>query len=376
MRKFKFSAAATLAVTLAFVPAAAAYADEIGVPTEDVMTVSTFAGTGGHGYIDSESAHFNIPANIFSGSGNRLFVADTFNNLIRAVTHEGVTSRILGDILSHDENSFPHGFHNDGTVYEALLNRPTAGLLTDDGRIFIVDSQNHSVRMIDGDSVYTFAGRYAGFADGDFEAARFNNPTDIAAYTDGRFVIADTGNHSIRLLDNDGNVSTIAGAGNEPGFADGPLSEARFNGPMGVAVSQDGRIFVADTGNHLIRVIEDGMVSTLAGTVSPYEGEDGFDDLTMSGGFADGAEAWFNLPMGIAVFDDVLIVADSANHTIRAVNLSNGNTVILAGNGEPGYTNGSAPQAAFHFPSGVYVRADVLYVADSGNNIIRRMPLR
>jgi len=371
MSKISFIKRAVAAIT------AAAMLPVTVIAAEDTMVVSTFAGTGGHGYTDGTSAHFNIPSGIFSGSDNRLFVADTFNNLIRAITAGGVTSRILGDILDHDENGFPQGFYRDGTIYETLLNRPTAGLLTDDGRLFIVDSQNHVIRMIEGNEVYTLAGRYEGFADGAFEAAKFNNPTDIAAYAEGKFIIADTANHSIRLLDDDGNVSTIAGICDEPGFIDGPLSEARFNSPMGVAVSQDGeRIFVADTGNHLIRVIEDGMVSTLAGTPNLYEGEDDFgDDPIMSGGFANGAEAWFNLPVGIAVFDDVLIVADSANHMIRAVNLNDGNTVTLAGNGEVGYANGPAEEATFHFPSGVYVRADVLYIADSGNNVIRRMPL-
>ena len=371
MSRVNFIKKAVAAVTVAAMLPATVMAAE-------GTTVSTFVGTGGHGYRDGAAAHFNIPASMFSGSGNQLFVADTFNNLIRAVTTQGVTSRIVGDILAHDEHNFPHGFHRDGTTSEALLNRPTAGLMTDDGRIFIVDSKNHSIRMMEGDNVYTFVGRDAGFADGDFETARLNNPTDIAAYTEGRFIIADTANHSIRLLDNNGNLSTIAGVHNQPGFVDGPLSEARFNSPMGVAVSEDGeRIFVADTGNHLIRVIEDGVVSTLAGTPNSYEGEDDFGDgPIMLGGFADGAEAWFNLPMGIVVSGDVLIVADNANHMIRAVSLSNGNTITLAGSGEIGYTNGPAATASFHFPNGVYVRADVLYIADSGNNVIRRMPLR
>jgi DNA-binding beta-propeller fold protein YncE len=372
MSKMNFFKKTVAAVTVAAMLPATVMA------AEGAINVSTFVGTGGHGYRDGATAHFNIPANVFGGSGNQLFVADTFNNLIRAVTTHGVTSRIVGDIVGYDEHNFPHGFHRDGATSEALFNRPTAGLVADDGRVFIVDSRNHAIRMMDRTRVYTFVGREAGFADGNFETARLNNPTDIAAYTEGKFVIADTGNHSIRLLDSSGNISTIAGEHNHPGYVDGPLSAARFNSPMGVAVSEDGeRIFVADTGNHLIRVIENGVVSTLAGTPTPYEGEDDFGDgPVMVGGFANGEDALFNLPMGITVSDDMLIVADNANHLIRAVSLIDGNTTTLAGSGEIGYRNGSAEESTFHFPSGVYVMADVLYIADSGNNVIRRMPLK
>jgi len=92
------------------------------------------------------------------------------------------------------------------------------------------------------------------------------------------------------------------------------------------------------------------------------------------GGFADGYQALFNLPVGLALWGDVLLVADSVNHRIRAV-LPGGRTLTLAGSGYADFADGPPARAAFHFPRGVFVQGDYAYVADTGNNMIRRLPL-
>lgn len=114
--------------------------------------------------------------------------------------------------------------------------------------------------------VYRFAGgEDPGFVDGSFSAARFNDPQAFAFRSDGYLVVADTGNHSIRLVSPSGNVSTLAGS--EEGFADGPGPTARFNGPVAVAVGPDDTIYVADSENQRIRSISPtGEVDTYAST--------------------------------------------------------------------------------------------------------------
>ncbi|HBZ47964.1 MAG TPA: gluconolaconase, partial [Stenotrophomonas sp.] len=116
----------------------------------------------------------------------------------------------------------------------------------------------------------------------------------------------DTGNHVIRRIGTDGVVSTIAGDGTA-GYADGPAAQARFDGPMGVAVDAGGRVFVADTWNDRIRVIEpDGQVRTLAGGDAP--------------GNVDGAGVGARLDTPVALALDShgnLLIADLLNAAIR-----------------------------------------------------------
>ena len=160
---------------------------------------------------------------------------------------------------------------------------------------------------LDGD-FHLLAGGREGFADGVGAAAAFNTPSGIALDGHGNLYVADTGNHAIRKLTRQGVVTTLAGDG-MPGFADGVGGQARFNGPMGVAVDGAGRVFVADTWNDRIRVIEaDGRVWTLAGGDRP--------------GFADGKgdQARFDTPTAIAVdADGVAWVADMNNDALRTV---------------------------------------------------------
>lgn len=347
--------------------------DVVGNPENVVQTV---AGTGSHGAIDGASAQFNLPIGIFGRVGGGLYVADTNNNLIRRIDTYGYTHRVAGDILTLDEHNFPHGFYRDADASNALFNRPAAIVSDGGGMVFIADSENNAIRVISGGNVYTFAGggQY-GHADGDMSGASFNHPGAIAIGPDGSIYVADTRNHTIRRIDQNGNVTTIAGVPGTYGYRDGESDQALFRYPMGIAVSEDGMIFVADTGNHVIRVIEYDYVWTLAGSVMfprdvAWVQPGDFDEVPL-GGFADGYWAMFNMPMGIALWGDVLIVADRANHMIRAVCLS-GATATLAGTGYAGHADGLLFEAELHLPSGVYVRDNTIYIADTGNNLIRK----
>jgi len=348
-----------------------------GIP----VGVQTLAGTGLSGARGGESAQFNLPASVFSGADGGLLIMDTYNNLIRAVDESGEVNLLSGNIAGLDSFGFPRGDFRDGPLSTARFNRPIGGVTDELGRVFIADSENHAIRVIIDENVFTFAGNgEAGYLDGTLENARFNHPAAIAIGPGGSLFIADTLNHVIRRIDTEGEVTTVAGVVHSYGQADGAYDEAMFFSPMGIAVNADGVIFVADTGNHLIRVIEDGRVSTLAGTIvfpADVEWEDAedadFDELPL-GGFADGYEAMFNLPAGLAIWGNTLVVADSANHRIRIIEAT-GETFTLAGTGYPDYTDGMPDEAAFHLPRGVYVSGDTLYIADTGNNLIRVMAL-
>ncbi len=192
---------------------------------------------------------------------------------------------------------------------------------------------------------------------------RFDTPHGVAVDASGNIYVADTNNNTIRLITNSGGmltVSTVAGTAGQAGNADGAGGAAQFNGPTGLAVDASGNVYVADTGNNTIRKI---TVSAGVGTVSTL-----LDNST-------GLPAQFNGPQDVAVDGSGNIyVADTANDTIDMITPT-GTVSILAGvTGVPGH--GDTP-AHFNFPYGVTVDATSanLYVADSGNNTIRRITL-
>src|ERR1044071_8115683 len=136
-----------------------------------------------------------------------------------------------------------------------------------DGTVYVADAgeSNRIRKMVPDGTVTTLAGGAEGFADGVGTAASFNTPSGLALANDGNLFLAETGNNRIRKVTPEGQVSTVAGDGTA-GYVDGPASQARFNVPMGIAVDARGNIYVADTYNDRIRMITpDSLVSTIAG---------------------------------------------------------------------------------------------------------------
>ena len=185
------------------------------------------------------------------------------------------------------------------------------------------------------------------------QAEGLHTPSGIAVDAQRKMLVADSGRHAIYGAEYAPVI--LAGVGNEPGFADGELRSAKFNGPTGIAAGADGKIFVADTYNDRIRIIENGVVSTLAGS---------------SRGFADGigASAQFDTPLGLAMWGERLLVADAGNRRIRVVE-PDGRVWTLAGNGGSDLVDGFPLQASFVRPTAIAVSPDgAIYVAD-GNAI-------
>ena len=259
---------------------------------------------------------------------------------------------------------------------------PFGVAIAEDGTVYVSDAgDSNLIRKISPEgNVTVLAGGNEGFADGAGARASFNTPSGLAIDADGNLYVADTGNNRIRKVTPEGVVSTIAGDGTA-GYADGPAAQAKLNGPIGVAVDQNGNVYVADTYNDRIRKIStDGQVTTIA------SGET------------------FNTPCGIAVAaDGALTVADTGNNQIRRI-APDGNAWTLAINDtdlsrpvglaithdnflyvtELGrsrviqVTPESASYAIatqFNQPTGVAIRRDApeLYVADSGTYLVRKL---
>lgn len=214
-----------------------------------------------------------------------------------------------------------------------------------------------------GDEIYAsdgLNGKILRIANGktDVFANGFDTPSAIALDKGGNLIVADSGSHTIKSVNSKGEVSTLAGVENHAGFADGDAATAIFNAPVGVAVGDDGTIFVADTYNDRVRVIENGKVTTLAG------GDAGFSN-------GNGANAKFHTPTGLAIWQDKLLVGDTGNRMIRVVE-SDGRVWTLAGNGDGDLKDGLLLEASFVQPTAVAVdKNGSIFVADG--NAIRRI---
>lgn len=268
-----------------------------------------------------------------------------------------VVSTLSGDGISG---------YSAANVAQARWNYPYSACSDLLGNIYVADTENQVIRVVRPDgTVRIVAGRLnsRGTEDGGPNVARFNSPLGIACGGDRSLYIADTGNHSIRRIDSSGNVSTVAGKTGVNGSSDGVATKARFSSPAAVAIDGSGTLYVADTSNHVIRTVApDGYVKTLAGHARVAGSADGF---------ATAAE--FAFPFGLAFTPNgELLVADSGNHTIRAVTVSGAVRTLYGVAGLRGAIDGDGATARFARPTGLAAdAAGNVLVADTDNNRIR-----
>ncbi len=250
------------------------------------------------------------------------------------------------------------------TVVNGGLNQPTGIAVDSAGWLYVAESGNHRILKISpAGAISVFAGSgVAGNLNGTGTAAQFNTPYGVAIDAAGYVYVADHGNHRFRKISPAGVVTTFAGS--TPGFLNANGTSAQFNDPHAVAVEQStGNVYITETANHRVRKITpSGDVTSVAG--SSVGNQDG-----------TGAGVMFHDPLGIAIYSDGnLYVADNGNNRIRRVTAPAGVTTTLAGN-LTGFTDGFGLSARFNFPTGIGIRDNIAYVADSGNNRVRMVNL-
>jgi sugar lactone lactonase YvrE len=236
------------------------------------------------------------------------------------------------------------------------------------GNFYLAESTAGTIRKITAQGVVTvFAGSVGqiGSADGAGSAARFSSPTRVAADSAGNVYVTDTGNSTIRKISSTGVVTTIAGQPGKCGTQDGVGTQALFCNPKGIAIDGTGKLFVADTKNNTIREISpSGQVTTLAGQAGVCANIDGGvavatfcqpGDVTV--------DRWNNV-----------YVADTANSTIRMIDPKGKVTTLAGMAGVCGAADGATGNSRLCSPGGITVDSkDNLYVSDTGNSTIRRI---
>ncbi len=297
---------------------------------------------------------------IADAQSNRLFIADSNHNRI-------VVTRLDGTFLETIGSGAPGAA--DGAYDKANFFRPQ-GLALDGDTLYVADTENHLLRKVDlkAQTVKTIAGtgkqsnEY--FKTGPARTVGLNSPWDLQLV--GRTLyIAMAGPHQIWKLDLEKDeVSTYAGSGREA-RRDGPLLEAGFAQPSGLAT--DGkRLFVADSESNIVRAIEfeTGMVTTLVGG-------DLFDFGDVD---ATGNDVRLQHPLGLLALGDKVLIADTYNHKIKQLDPETRTVKSLFGGGGPGQADGS--KASFYEPGGLSFANDKLFIADTNNHAIRVVDFR
>jgi hypothetical protein len=266
------------------------------------------------------------------------------------------------------------GFSGDGgPAASAKISYPSGVVLDNAANVFFADTHNQRIRKVTANTtISTVAGNgtkgYKGDG-GPATSAELNYPTGVArSFTDGTLYIADTGNNRIRKVSPTGTITTYAGTGQSgyTGDTGGAATKAMLSAPTGLAVDTSGNLFIADTGNNVVRevVAATGNIVTIAGT-----GKCG-----LSGNSGPATKAKLCAPSGVAVSGTTVLISDTANSQVRKV--SGGTITAFAGTGSSGFSGDGGQAASAKISAPLGVSEDPLgdvYIVDAGNARIRQV---
>lgn len=333
-----------------------------------VLLTSILAACGGSSSSSSPSSSTAISGLTLDAAGTTLLVANTGAHVVETLNPSLASPTVTVLAGATDQAGTAEG---TTTQSAGRFNNPV-GITAMGGDYYVTDTGNSGIRKLTTAGVISnVAGRLGsiGSTDGSGSGAYFYLPKGIA--NDGTYLyVTDTYNHTIRQVTTAGVVTTLAGYAGSSGTADGTGSTARFNTPYGVAVDPVCGVpgacdlYVSDDANHAIRIV------TTAGVVTTLAGTIG----TSGSANGTGTAATFYGPAGIVTDGTDVYVADSGNHLIRKIVIATGAVTTVAGTaGTAGSTNGTGTAAKFSFPIGLALDAanGILYVSDQGYTKVR-----
>ncbi len=289
-------------------------------------------------------------------AGGRIFISDSGNNRILAIDPEGRIVKVIGGgAAGREDGPFERArfFHPQGLAWDERAEA-----------LYVADTENHLIRRVDMKSGEVSSVLGTGVQGGRSSGGRgvslaINSPWDLLLL-DGRLIIAMAGPHQLWSFDlESGQAAPLAGSGWED-LRDGPAMEAALAQPSGL--STDGRtVYFADSETSSIRKLENGRVSTLVG-----EGLFEFGDIDGSAG-----KARFQHPLGVLWHSGRLYVADTYNNKIRLLEPGRGRVTALIGTGESGFADGPAARATLNEPNDIKHFNGKFYITDTNNSLIR-----
>ena len=343
--------------------------------------ISTVAGTGVWGYSGdgraASSATIRNPQGVAVDSLGNLYIADSVNQVVREV------NSITGQISTVVGNGGVGYTGDGGPATKATLNSPASIAFDGAGNLYIADQGNNTIRKVDATTqqISTVAGGGLrasgpdGLGDGGpATSALLNGPNDVTVDAAGALYIADSMNGLVRRVDAvTGVISVVAGGGNgsgTDGIGDGAAaSNSRLNDPLSVALDTSGNVYIADTGNSMIRRVDatSKIITAIAGNgISGYSGDLG-----------PATSANLKSPAGVRL-DSAgnIYIADKGANVIRQVNSASGLIRTIAGTGAQRFVGdgGSPVNATLNAPAGLALDSNgTVYVADLANNAVRKI---
>lgn len=343
---------------------AAADVGDVAVACSAVQAqVSTFAGSGTIGSVNGNgsAASFYLPYSVVLDKSGSLLVSDTATNLVRKISPAGDVTTFAG--------GGNNGTSQDGNGAAASFSGLSGLALDATGNAYAAEFGGNRIRKITpAADVTTLAGSGAiGSLDGHGTSATFKTPSSVATDAAGNIYVLEFIGAVVRKITPAGDVTTLAGSGTA-GFADGTGTAASFGQAYGIATDAAGNIYVADSSNNRIRKITPGgVVTTLAGS-----GQAGAADG------AGNSASFHQPSGLTVDSDGIIYVADTGNSLLRKITPAGVVSTIAGQPGVLGAQNGIGTAATFKQPYGVTVdAAGNLYVADTFNNLIRKVtPVR
>ena len=331
--------------------------------------ITTIAGNGSSGFSGdgglATEASLRNPEALAVGPDGSVYILDEDNDRIRKVDSAGIITTVAGNGNS--------GFSGDGGfAINAAIEDAEGIAVGHDNSLYIANDDYHRIRKVDPNGIITtMAGTgVSGFSgDGGLAInAWLNDPHAVAVADDCTVYIADTNNNRIRRIGPDGIITTVAGNGIDGDSGDGgPAILAALDHPRGIAIADNGDLYIADTDNHRIRRVDSrGVITTVAGNgIRQFSGDGGLATL-----------ASLKNPESVAIAPDgSLYISDESSDRIRRV-APNGMITTIAGDGTLGDQGdgGAATAAPVEDPEGIALGPDgSLYIANDDYHRIRKV---